>query len=400
VFDGLTAMKNAFHHFPAVRELLAALIIGIGLIGLSGCAEYLPANADTPAARVDDRELIALVPDTESQLATLAAAERRNYALVDVTELGELDLIMLTFLLPSGVTGAEGIVALEGEVPSATVGVNHAYRLQSVEDGTSELNYANQLIAWPDGACQAQVPVGLIDSGVDVTVPSVEAARVIARDFSEDPFSDLQHGTELASVISDRSRLTDVVIYSANVLSETPDAGVAAGADDMIRALDWLASEDVRVINIALAGPFNKLLNLAVTQATNDGAIIVAAAGNAGPRAAPLYPAAFDDVIGVTAIDAAGTVYRNAVQGPQIDIAAPGVDVLVDLGGEPRFVSGTSIATPFVLSRIIADPSLARARDAASVLQALRTTSVDLGAEGRDTVFGLGLLNADGRCAG
>ncbi len=81
--------------------------------------------------------------------------------------------------------------------------------------------------------------------------------------------------------------------------------------------------------------------------------VIVAAAGNGGPKAAPAYPAAYNDVIAVTAIDRAKRAYRRAGRGEHIDLAAPGVDVwtAASVPGA-RAKTGTSFATPFVTAAV------------------------------------------------
>ena len=105
------------------------------------------------------------------------------------------------------------------------------------------------------------------------------------------------------------------------------------------------------------------------------------------------FPAAYDGVVGVTAVDHRGRAYRNANQGGYVDIAAPGVNLVsAKAGGGERNVTGTSFATPFVLA------ALAVAREGGrDPVKALRLVSLDLGAEGRDDVYGWGLtrINSD-----
>ena len=120
---------------------------------------------------------------------------------------------------------------------------------------------------------------------------------------------------------------------------------------------------------------------------------IVAAVGNDGADAAPRYPAALGNVIAVTAVDADGQIYRKAVRGPYVDVAAPGVDIYA----AGRFVSGTSMAVPFVTARIAADPDLYPA-PTASIRKQLSASARDLGLPGRDTVYGAGLVLAKPGC--
>jgi subtilisin family serine protease len=129
------------------------------------------------------------------------------------------------------------------------------------------------------------------------------------------------------------------------------------------------------------------------------GAILVAAVGNAGPRAKPLYPAGYDGVIAVTAVDKGRNAYRRANQGEHVDIAAPGVNVWTAAsisGARPK--SGTSFAAPFVSAA--AAVLLAQRPDLTPVqmAEALSQLAQDIGSPGKDRIFGWGLLDARRLC--
>ena len=124
--------------------------------------------------------------------------------------------------------------------------------------------------------------------------------------------------------------------------------------------------------------------------------VVVAAAGNDGAAAPPRYPAAFDFVIAVTAVDAELDPYARAPRGEHIDLAAPGVDVFVPGGG---YRTGTSIAAPFVTAAIAADPAATRLGSVDEVRRHLLAGARDLGPAGRDDVFGAGLATAPPPCA-
>ena len=338
--------------------------IGLGLViwaVLTGCK--VASQSDGPqqkptAAVTDDRLVVALVPTELAAENVRRAADSAGYRLIRTTDLEALGLEMLSFELPRGVTGAQAIVYLETAEPNSTVGVNHAYYLQQSNGLASRVDYANALLDWPTGGCRAMAPVGLIDSGVDATAQPLAGATVIRRRFAQGEPPETRHGTEVASVLAHPTRLHDARIYNADVIGATENAGQSAGAASLIRAIDWLAGEGVRVINLSLAGPYNKLLNLAVNTAADRGLLLIAAVGNAGPAAEPQFPAGFEPVIAVTAVDANRGLYRNAGQGGHVDLAAPGVDVFVSSGESGRFVTGTSIAAPFVTARILADATL------------------------------------------
>jgi subtilisin family serine protease len=128
------------------------------------------------------------------------------------------------------------------------------------------------------------------------------------------------------------------------------------------------------------------------------GYLIVAAVGNDGPASPPLFPAAYDGVLGVTAVDGRHRVLIEACRGQHLDLAAPGMDISAAAQANPAgfvAVRGTSFAAPLVaglLARELAMPDIA-ARDRA--VAALTAGAEDLGPRGRDDIYGAGLVAAD-----
>ena len=369
-------------------------------LGVFGCTDtFRSAPAETERVNVlDQRNIYALVPDAESLSELRIAAQSDGYQELDVARLDGIGLILLTFRIPEGVTGPEAIEALENAVPRSKVGVNHAYRLQAHLGADQSLEYADTLMNWPDEGCHAKMPVGMIDTAIDRAALNGSGTTVVTKSFVTDQPARSLHGTEVATLLTDPRRLQDVNLYAANVFGRSERAEPLAGVDALVRSIDWLASKDVRLVNLALAGPYNKLLDLAVEKATARGLILVAAVGNDGPRSDPQFPAGFDNVIAVTAVDAKMQVYEKAVRGPHVDVAAPGVDVLLTVNGRPQLLTGTSIATPFVTARLAADPSIAAARNVSQVRAQISRTSAELGQKGRDPVYGFGLALANDVC--
>ncbi|MEM1074995.1 MAG: S8 family serine peptidase [Pseudomonadota bacterium] len=385
-------MSQVARVFRALIGLIAALM----LLGCATLQTGTPSGPD-PSDVFASRQIIALLPDATNVAQMRDVTGSAGYEELDVTGLSGLGLTMMTYRMPDGVTGAQAIAELEAAVPTSTVGINHAYRLQQ-QSAEQALNYADAMMGWTEGGCRARVPIGMIDTAIDETSPALAGAQVITKKFFDGPAADATHGTDVAAVLADPGRLQGVKLYSANVFGQPEAADLVAGADALVRALDWFAQEDVRLVNLALAGPYNKLLNLAVERAAARGLILVAAVGNDGPTVDPLYPAGFKEVIAVTAVDLNSRIYRNAVRGPHVDVAAPGVDVLIPTAGRARFVTGTSIATPFVAARLAADPSIVGARDVAEVRDRLARTSAELGPAGHDPMFGYGLALANDVC--
>lgn len=381
---------------------LAFAILAVLSLSLTACTsgdgQLFGSSSSGQGAFVDKSEIVALLPDAQSQMRMQVFAASKGYRLREVTQLVSLDLIMLSFDMPQGTTGKQAIEELEGAVAGSTVGVNHAYRDQPSTVSLAATSYANSLINWPASGCRAVSPIGLIDTGVDAQAARLGSGSLIQKNFTSSPLRVGRHGTEVASIMTDPTRLRNVTLYSAAVIENTPDAGRAAGADTLVKALDWLVQEDVKVVNISLAGPGNKLLALAIDGATKRGMIIIAAVGNAGPNADPLYPAAYPSVVAVTAVDARGNIYSKAGRGQHVDIAAPGIDIMANSPRGVRFVTGTSVAAPFVTARIAADRSLSNGANAQQVRNRLAATSRDLGPSGLDSTFGSGLLQAGDRC--
>ncbi len=165
----------------------------------------------------------------------------------------------------------------------------------------------------------------------------------------------------------------------------------------MAEGLDWLISRDVQVINVSVSGPDNLLLKHSIETAEKKGIVLVASAGNNGPRARTAYPAAYPQVIAVTAIDSRRRLYYKANRGDHIFLAAPGVSVFVPTVGEGSYRTGTSFAAPFVTASIAVLQGQEGA-DAEGIEQFLQRSDVDLGARGRDPLFGWGLLRAPKKC--
>ena len=163
----------------------------------------------------------------------------------------------------------------------------------------------------------------------------------------------------------------------------------------MLKSIDWAVANGARVINMSFAGPHDPELALALAAAAKKGVVLVAAAGNAGPKSAPLYPAADPNVIAVTATDSNDQLFTHSNRGRHIAVAAPGVDILAPApSGGYQMSTGTSIAAAHV-SGIVAlllesKPDLTPQ----AVRKILLSTAKDLGPKGRDDQFGAGLADA------
>ena len=108
-------------------------------------------------------------------------------------------------------------------------------------------------------------------------------------------------------------------------------------------------NKGARIINMSFAGPYDPMIQLAMRNAAAKGVILIAASGNMGPKSPPLYPAADPNVIAVTATDESDSLFTQAVRGPHLAVAAPGVNVMVPAPADTyQLTTGTSVATAHI----------------------------------------------------
>jgi hypothetical protein len=265
-------------------------------------------------------------------------------------------------------------------------------------------------IGWPaerSSGCRATVDIGVIDTSVNLdhaglSATQVELLRVADPDL---PSSGETHGTAVVALLAGSEARAPGLLPEARIVAV--DIFSREGGDEradvahLVQALDLLAQRGVRVANLSLAGPENTVLTDMLAAVAQSGMLVVAAAGNAGPAAAPSWPAAADTVLAVTAVDGGDRVYRRAQRGPHLDLAAPGVEVWSAAsvkGVRPR--TGTSYATPFATAAAALLMSRHPDMTPAVALSALRGLTRDVGAAGGDEVFGAGVLALDGLCGG
>jgi subtilisin family serine protease len=184
-------------------------------------------------------------------------------------------------------------------------------------------------------------------------------------------------------------------LYAADVYCGRASGGAV---DALLGAFDWLVRERVPVINVSLVGPKNAMLQAVIAKVIAAGFVIVAAVGNDGPAAAPLYPASYPNVVGVTAVDAKHRVLIEAARGPQVMFAAIGADTAAAGAGTGYVaVRGTSFASPIVAALLAGQVSQPDPIQVKEALTALEKQAIDLGTAGRDLTYGFGLVGAEFR---
>lgn len=228
---------------------------------------------------------------------------------------------------------------------------------------------------------------GMVDTGVNAKHKLLIEGSIVQRNFGRSSeTTPRNHGTAIASILSGKGvqKLFVADVFSGPILF--------ADVESIVLAMDWLAGEGVGVLNMSLAGPPNPLMQLAVSRLTGRGHIIVAAAGNNGADGEALYPASYDNVVGVTAVDKNNRIFKKAHQGRAVDYAAFGVKLrAAALKGRKRY-SGTSFAAPMVSAFIATKYATPEPEQIDGVFKLLDNNVQDGGVPGRDPVFGVGIL--------
>ena len=196
------------------------------------------------------------------------------------------------------------------------------------------------------------VLVAVIDSRIDKNHPDL--AGTIADEFDAvgSPAQPHVHGTAIAGAIAANSKLVGVA-PKVRLLAVRAFSGAGESAQsttfNVLKGIDWAAAKNARIINMSFAGPADPMLKQMLAIANARGIVLIAAVGNGGPKSPPLYPGADAGVIGVTATDADDKLMPQANRGPQVAVAAPGVEILAAApDGKYQITSGTSVAAAHV----------------------------------------------------
>jgi subtilisin family serine protease len=315
---------------------------------------------------------------------------------------------LIHFRAAPGRPVADVVRALEAE----KIGIaqpNYVFKLQQVASlpsrgktggaeqyviGKLRLGQAHRL------ATGSNVPVAVIDSEIDSKHPDLTGAVIEEFDAVGHADRPHVHGTGMAGAIAARRTLVGIApaarVFAIHAFS--PDSGETAQAttSHVIAGLEWAINKGARVINMSFAGPYDPMLQLAMKKAHDKGIVLIAAAGNLGPKSPPLYPAADPNVIAVTATDAQDQLLAVASRGRHIAVAAPGVDILAPApGGGYQLSTGTSIAAAQVSGVAALLLELQPGLKPDALRKILLSTAMDLGPKGRDDQFGAGLADAN-----
>lgn len=203
------------------------------------------------------------------------------------------------------------------------------------------------------------------------------------------------HATAVAVLLAGGIHGVEGVAPSAQILSiKVLSDGGSGDSFTLAKGIEEAVSRGARIINLSLGSRGDcPLVRQAVERAVAGGVIVVAAVGN-DSAAGVSYPAAYNGVLGVTAVDAGGRHLDFANTGPGVDLAAPGFDVWAAYSEDGAMrMSGTSAAVPLVAGALASLISKEPGMTAAAAVDLLLRYCDDAGMPGRDEVFGCGILD-------
>lgn len=398
-----------------------AVVLFASLLAAAGMVFLVPAAEGEPPEVVLDRgaggaaraagELIVVYEDAsgavpESGLRSLAGGRS-----AEVEEIPELDAQVVAFpAIKAEASGEERRTALarvkdrlEDEPGVQDVYYNHLRTASFTPNdsgfgGQWGIKRAGFPGAW-ESVRGRGVKVGVVDSGASL---HPDLSRKVARrwDFRngnttvEDPFG---HGTHIAGIVGARTNNRAGVaggcprcrLFIAKVLDYR---GVGYDSD-IAKGVMWSAKHGAKVVNLSLGGPGEKsVLKNAIDYATRRGAVVVAAAGNRGVGDLE-YPAAYRNVIAVSATDPYDQRPSFSNYGYYVDVAAPGTEILsTGKDGDYERWSGTSMSTAHVSA--LAGLLAGQRRGPLKIRNRVILTASDVGPRGRDPYYGTGIINA------
>jgi hypothetical protein len=325
----------------------------------------------------------------------LVRVESQNFPLIGAT----IGLFRITDNRSADIVGPEfateaGILGFQR---------NLRYRVQDQKTPTEgdPAQYAVTKLRLPQAhrlAHGMNVTIAVIDSGIDVKHP--ELVNSIADSFDalgskEGPHV---HGTGIAGAIAAHARLMGSA-PEARILAIRAFASASSGAESssyvIIKSLNYAVLHGAQIVNMSFAGPKDPLIERGIIATAERGVVMIAAAGNAGAKSPPLYPAANPNVIAVSGTDSQDRLFAASNRGAHIALAAPGTDIFLPAPDQKyQMTSGTSFSAAYV-SGVAAlllerNPAL-KPNDVRAILV---STARDLGAPGRDDLFGAGQADA------
>jgi Subtilase family/Fervidolysin N-terminal prodomain len=365
-----------------------------------------PRRSGVPAAgerRFVPDEVVVRLPTNLSRQALDDLARRHRLTRLESQSIGLTGTTFHRWRITDQRPVSDVIRALETDGAVGAAQPNYRFALQQSEaQATAEVDamqYAPAKLRLQEAhqfSTGDKILIAIIDSGIDASHLEIAGMVVESFDAVNSKQGPDRHGTAMAGAIIAHVRLKGIA-PAAHILAVRAFTATEGTTLTILKGIDWAVARGARIINMSFAGPNDPEIARGLAAARQKGVILVAAAGNAGAKSAPLYPAADSNVIAVTATDAHDNLFASANRGRHIAVAAPGVDILGPApGGGYQLSTGTSVAAAHVSGVAALLLALKPTLTPDAVRKLLLATATDLGPKGRDDQFGAGLADAYG----
>lgn len=248
------------------------------------------------------------------------------------------------------------------------------------------------------------IKVAVVDTGIDGTHPDLAANYKGGTSFvptESTPMDFNSHGTHCAGTIGAALNGAGVVgvapaayLYAVKVLDKTGSGQFSW----IISGIDWCISHGIKIVSMSLGGESAPAaLETMCNTAWSKGLLLVAAAGNSGPGPNTVnFPAKYKNVIAVSAIDGSNVIASFSSRGPEVELCAPGVNVLSTIpGGGYGSKSGTSMACPHMSGAAAVVWGAHRLSNNETIWNLLASTADNLGVPGWDKDYGYGRVDVE-----
>lgn len=293
---------------------------------------------------------------------------------------------------PASIYAEPNYILLPNRVPNDTLYRRYQWNLPLI--GMEE--------GWEISQGSNQVVVAVVDTGVDLTHPEFQDKLVPGYNVIEDndhPQDDNGHGTHVAGIIAARTNNRNGIAgmsWNSKIMPIKAIGADGSGtAFDIAQGIEWAVDHGADVINLSVGNYTpSAVLQEACRYAYERNVVLVAASGNDATNQ-PGYPAAYPEVLGVSAVDHRKQRAEFSNYGSYVDVVAPGVDIASTfIYGDYAALSGTSMACPHVAALAALIRSVKPQLSNVEVMELIRDSSMDLGEPGRDDFYGYGMINS------
>ena len=331
------------------RRHRAAAVISL-VVGLTG---VLFVTASGSAAVGKSRLLVKFAPAATAADRSAAVGAVDGTAVQSIPDIGVHVVVVPSATAANALARLKHSPSVEFAEPDAT-----AEAADVPDDPSFSLQWGMTKIkapdAWTTTKGSPSVKVAVLDTGVSLSHPDLQGKVVATRNFSSSSTPDdvNGHGSHVAGIAAAATNNGVGVAgvgYSVDIMDVKVLGDSGSGLySDMISGITWAADNGANVINLSLGGTMaSSALESAVNYAWSKGVVVVAAAGNSA-SAAPFYPAYYANVMAVAATTDLDKLASFSNYGDWVDVAAPGISIYSTIPGGYGYMSGTSMASPFV----------------------------------------------------